>query len=387
MNEKEIIDYLRNVQKSAEIEAKINGINIWALLGAAALIAWQLLGSIALWDDIYAELALRATLCAQALYFLISLTIPSNYRKDEPRYISTFREDAYTPLIVGVVVLLPVFLYWHFIGSSLILILPGLFGCVAMWISISTICHWLRGPHEHQLDRLPKSHLSLSPVRDHVVTIIFIISFGVMIASELKNMIPTLAVLPAEVSKSLCLVAVLYMVILAIIAKRQKNHSISWTYGLETDLLLKLTAPEDALKQIEYRRLGIRLQEVMNNFFNDLDETFEKFDYAVRLCAEQLNTASQVPSYDAEERAARSQRIASTAASLIAEAETELGKLIDYLDRLDIKHKLDKRSIALVLRNIRKRQEEYSSKAVQKKRELQLLVEQYAPEPRSNKNI
>jgi hypothetical protein len=61
-DKKEVLDYLRNQQKAAEIEAKMNGVNIWVLLGAIAVVAWQLTaGSVArLWNE--PELVLRTGL-------------------------------------------------------------------------------------------------------------------------------------------------------------------------------------------------------------------------------------------------------------------------------------------------------------------------------------
>jgi hypothetical protein len=98
-DKKEIFDYLRNRQKAAEIEAKVNGVNLWVLLGAIAVVTWQLIGSVGtgMWDR--PELILRMLLCAEALYMLTWLAWSVRRGREEVRYSVWTPTEIRSPLL------------------------------------------------------------------------------------------------------------------------------------------------------------------------------------------------------------------------------------------------------------------------------------------------
>jgi hypothetical protein len=86
IDRKEVFDYLRNKQKSAEIEAKVNGINLWVILAAVAIVLWQLVESIGsnLWS--HYPLIFRALICAEAMCWLVWMGDGIALTGDDIRY-------------------------------------------------------------------------------------------------------------------------------------------------------------------------------------------------------------------------------------------------------------------------------------------------------------
>lgn len=73
---KELLDYLRNQQKAAEIDSKVNGVNIWVLIGAIGVVGWQLMSELVktpAFLDNYYLIATAASVAVALKFLLISL--------------------------------------------------------------------------------------------------------------------------------------------------------------------------------------------------------------------------------------------------------------------------------------------------------------------------
>ena len=158
-------------------------------------------------------------------------------------------------------------------------------------------------------------------------------------------------------------------------ARRRQNESIAWTYDLETDLVLGAISPEVAIRRIENRRLGPRLQDLVDRFFDNLDERFGSLDTMLNECKEKVNAAKQVPEQYPAERAARmmeaSEEVADQIKGLVAECE-DFGS---YLKTLE-KESIGDRSVGLtpVLVSLWARHESYTTRARAANSELERLL-------------
>lgn len=269
---KEIFDYLRNRQKAAEIEAKVNGINLWVLAGAISIIAWQLLGSLeqTFWSQ--PEAILRTLLCTEGLYILSSWG-SVHRRQQEVRYSQTKLADIESPFLVllhGTSLLLPPLLSLIYVGKTLGSIILGLFGLVIVITSIMAIgsrLFYLRAKTE----KFPKPDFEPTTRGEMIFVILSGVAFSMAVLEQIKFGWEHRGIMSVTFAKQLALLAALYLLALLIVIRKLRSNRIAWTYELETELLLGSITAEVAARRIEHRALGPRLQDVMDRFFDDLD--------------------------------------------------------------------------------------------------------------------
>lgn len=373
-DKKEILDYLRNRQKAAEIEAKVNGINLWVLLGAIGVITWTLLSylHVDLWS--HQEFGVYVLLCSEALYLFSWLCSPTTGIREELRYQHLRADDVESPLLVlmeGLWLLVPPALHIAITGKNFGAAFMGLFGAGIVLMSVSAIVLRVIG-RRSETERFPKPRFAMSPKSD--VTSDVVIGGGFLIVSgvQVSGMLSTASV-PVDAVKVLALLVALYLLVLVAIRRRRESHAIHWTYELETDILVDAVSPDVALRRIEHRALGSRLQDVMNKFFDELDRKLEAFDVALAKSVASLDGINTIPSEYPVERRARVDAATLQAKSLLDQMSLDIQEFSKYLETLDEK-KSDAR-IATAMESLASRKKLYRDKVDSAKRGLSEIVD------------
>lgn len=258
---KEVFDYLRNKQKAAEIEAKVNGINLWVLLGAVGFVSWQLVGSVN--SDIWGhhETLLQVLMFAQAIYLFNWASRPTGGIRDDVRYSSVRLSEISAPFlraIEGLLLLVPPALFFLTIEKTLAAGFLTLFGLLSVITSIVAIGSQF-GSEKVEAERFPKPSFGITR-KAHITTgIVFIGCFLLVAADQVVALLAQVNLNSAESIRSLGLMATLYLLILVALQRTAQNHGLHWTYELETDLLLGSVSPDAALRRIEHLELSGRV--------------------------------------------------------------------------------------------------------------------------------
>lgn len=370
---KEVLEYLRNQQKAAEIDAKINGINSWVLLGAIALIAWHLLGTadLRVWSD--HELIARVLVAVQGGFFAVGVCGVRGRQGDSVRFTPWRLRDMDTPfldIVLGLVLLGPVGLL-IVLHKDYTALLVGFGGLVFFASGCAALVRLIRGD-DLEGEKFPEPSFGNSQRTDWFMSLFLILGWIFLFVYQSRLAMNSLQAPQIEHAKVLAGVAALYTLLLLAIRRRAFGESIRWTYALETDLLLDNVAPDVALRRIEHRALGPRLQDVMDRFFDELDRKFTALESARADCLKQLEEVSSVPKEYVAERTARVNAATERCDAALTELDKECNELSDYLGRLKANKAMDKKSsIATHIKGIEARQ----STTVQRLREWREWIE------------
>jgi hypothetical protein len=376
-DKKEVLDYLRNQQKAAEIEAKINGVNIWVLFGAMAVVGWQLTGSAAggLWNDY--ELFLRTLVASIGLHMLSWLIRRSNADHDELRYSRTNFVEMDSPFLVlleGVLLVLPPVGLILVAGKSIGAIGLSLLGLALIAFSTASLLKPLF-PTLPSKEKFPKPEFGLTRRADLISDLFSGALFFVAIAEQIGYVRAIQGGVSLEDARQMGLLAALYLLILIAVDRRRQNDSIAWTYEMETDLVLDAISPEVAVRRIENRRLGPRLQDVVNRFFDDLDQRFSALDSMLSESKEKVCTAKQIPEQYPAERAARMKEASETVGAQIDGLTKDCEEFRSYIKKLEQKLSGGRRAVLVpVLASLKTRYESYDDRARAAKLELKQLL-------------
>lgn len=376
---KEILDYLRNQQKAAEIDAKVNGINSWVLLGAMALIAWHLLGTAErqVWSD--HELLVRVLVAVQGALFVVRACGVRDQQRDSVRFTSWQLKDMDTPfldIIHGLVLLGPAGLLIALYKDYTVL-LAGIVGFVFFLSGCVALVRLIRGD-DLEGEKFPEPSFGNSQRTNSLISLFFMLGWTFLFVYQSRLAMNLLPEPQIEHAKVLAGVAALYVLLLLAIQRRAFNGSIRWTYALETELLLDNVTPDVALRRIEHRALGPRLQDVMDRFFDGLDRKFAALESLRDDCLRQLKEVSSVPKEYAAERNARINAATERCDAALAELDSDCKELSTYLGRLKVNKTMDmKSSIATHIKGIEARQ----SVTVQRLREWREWLEKSKREP------
>jgi len=374
---KEVLDYLRNQQKATEIEAKINGVNIWVLLGAMAVVSWQLTASSAsrLWSDY--ELVLRTLVASSSLYLLSWLARGSSAERDELRYSRTNFVDIDSPLFVlirGLLILLPPVGLVVIAGKSIGTIFSILLGAIFVGISIESILKPLF-PASSSKKKFPKPDFGQTKRTDMIFSLLFAALTVVTIVEQFIHVRDIQGGVSLEDVRQMGLLAALYLLVLIAVDRKVKNDSIAWTYEIETDLVLGAISPEVAIRRIENRRLGPTLQDIVDRFFDDLDRRFSALETMLEECAEKVQAANQVPEQYPAERAARVQEASAKVTDQIDGLIADCEEFKSYLKRLEQKPSAGNRAVLTpILASLKARHESYDDRAQTAKLKLRRLL-------------
>lgn len=380
-SKKDIFDYLRNRQKAAEIEAKVNGVNLWVLLGAIGVVTWQLVGNFALDQLNQRELILRALLISDALYLFGWVCGSVGSIRPELRYVGWRAREVESPLLIvmeGTWILLPPLLFIILFDGDRGAAILAVYGFLIVFIGAAAI--WSRLMSKSSIEeRFPKPEFGQTARSETVGFLAVGASHMYVVATEVQ----ALWALPApsvELLKSVMLIAALYLLILVAIRRHRSSQGIQWTYELETDLLIGSLSPEAALRRIEIRALGPKLEDVMNRFFEDLDAKFADFD--AFMDESEKNAAASltdVPHNFKFERLGRIQEVVDAARQKIKDLTTDVGQFVEYLEKL-VEKKSDAR-VRVAIQSLTAQGKAYNQRIRSSLERLETLVKGNADTP------
>lgn len=373
---KEVYDYLRNRQKAAEIEAKVNGINLWVLLGAISIVTWQLLGSV---GDILgqSELALRALLCADALYLFSTLGGGRRLR-GEVRYSRLDLAEVESPflmLLLGTLLLLPPTALALVAGMSWSSVICGFFGLAWVVFGVAAIVYRLLNL-EANSEKFPKPAFGPTARSSVLFDLLSGIALSITLVAQGSLAWEHREVFTSDLAKQLILVAALYLLVVTAVQRRLQSDGIAWTYELETELLLGTVSAEIAVRRIEHRGLGPRLQDVMDRFFDDLDQRIGQLDLLFDQCRSKLESVREVPKEYGTERAARIQEATNALSAHVEGLANDSDEFGRYLKKLEARNIGARKAIlSLHLASLRSRYEIYAGRIRGAKARLRGLTE------------
>lgn len=375
---KDVLEYLRNQQKAAEIEAKINGVNIWVLLGALALVGWQLISvpSSTMWSD--HELIARLLVVAVTFHLFTSIVSESTNERDELRLSRTSLIDnssrflviAYGALITTPNIALMLQTKTFLLGPAGVSVI----GFAALAFGIVPIYRAMF-PLDNNDQKFPKPTFEPSKQVNIALSLIFIFIFIAVLTNEillLKAMQTDKLI--AELKPMVLLVA-LYVLLLLTVSRKLRNDQIAWTYELETDVVLGVASPEVAIRRIENRRLGPRLQDFLDRFFDDLDQRFADVDAKLAECKEKVTQAMEVPAQYEFERSARLQAATPEVRKMIEKLDDDCQEFLQFVQQLAKRSATTQVAILVpVLAQFKTRHEKYSKRVNELKIQLNQIV-------------
>ena len=372
-DKKEILDYLRNKQKAAEIESKVNGINLWVLLGAIALVLWSLLDSFGGKGRLDLEITLRALVFAGCFYFLGFAISGSVGARDEIRFYrsSVMRvEAAIIFIVIGLLLFAPPALALHHFGADGSTVIMLVFGLTFVFIGVEGIFNVLK-PHSKKQEKFPRPTFDSSARSRNATNVIMAAVFCAALGYQLFLVREKVSALMPEQIKAVLLLVTLYLLILIALDRKKKISDIDWTYEMETDLVLGFVTPDQALRRIEHRALGPRLREVMDNFFDELDKRFSSFDAALQACSKQISLAQEIPEDYKIERASRMKSASLEPSQIVEKIDSDVKEFSAYLEKLKEKKISNERPEgAFLLQSLVERNKKYRALASEARRKL-----------------
>lgn len=267
VTKKEIIDYLRNLQKATEVRARLSGINIWVLWGAFGLVVWTAMGNFVS-NDIRDTAGIAVHLCeiSVVLYYVFFLG-SSNEDSAEVRF---------TPSSVASDSNLQKVWMLYFLWLGLPFLLDGIFyrltfsnvffvgvGTVGLCFQLS---HWImRKPDGESPNTLPPS-----PIVKKLLGIFLFVTSITLVVQAGADVGKSFPFLNLERARFVLLIAVGYWLIYLLLERTLQGNGDKWTYTLEKKLLLGSISAEDALASIEHRSFGARLSTVIERHQRNL---------------------------------------------------------------------------------------------------------------------
>lgn len=337
---KEILDYLRNRQKAAEIDAKVNGINLWVLLGALVLVMWHLLGSADSPVWLHQEILLRTIAAALAGYLFVEACASRFRRVEHIRFTSWRVTDMDTPfldILQGLVVIVPPALLWAWYRDWTGIV-TAIFGFISLVSGIAATARLIRGENPEG-EQFPEPDFVANQRAQAVGAALLTIALAAVLAYQVMAIEQSLPKPPSESAKVLGAVAVFYVLCLLSLRRRKFGESTRWTYELETDLLLDAVSTDVALRRIEHRALGPRLQDIMDKFFDGLDKKLAEIERVRSECMAKLDEVAQVPKEYEAERDARAKAATAPMNDLLEAIDRDFKEFALYLKRLEEKLK------------------------------------------------
>ena len=361
MTENKIIfEYLRNQQKSAEIEAKVNGINLWVLVGAIAVIFWKLIDLFDIAMMIQPELILRFLIGAEAIYLILIFCSITYYWRNDLRYNKILLNEINSPLLFiveGLLVLLPPLLFLLFVKIEINICIFLFFPIILIFGGIGAIYSLLKEP-EKGADRFPKLDFTSSYQTDFIIRFILIsvsafvsVSQGISIAHNIT--------VTTNVLKYYALLVSFYILVLAAIERHLKSQKIQWTYEIETDLLVGAISSAVAIRRIENHQLGPKLEDVMNTFFDDIDKKIELLQESISECQLPLENIKKIPQEYKVERKDRVNEATKGVRKNLDVLQSDISDFSNYIEKLK-KFKYNKR-FSLAIENLANKRDTYKN--------------------------
>jgi hypothetical protein len=272
-NKKEIIDYLRNKQKAAEIESKVNGVNIWVILGAIGIVIWQFLGTYDLGLGFPLQLFLKACLITEAVFVLVNAKIPIPIATSKEvrfkAYSNNQHEYPFLTLFTQSLIAIPPAAFiakfgWSF--SSVVLLALNLAVLIAFTYSYGRLI-FVRKRKRF----IPKSQLApeVKPMAWIAISLCALM-FAVVII-ELMSIFRHLDLITEHSVKVTLIALAAFWLTYLLLCRHRQLFSDSWVYDLESELVLGVTTASEAIKILEHRLLGPKLSGIIEDFFHELN--------------------------------------------------------------------------------------------------------------------
>lgn len=336
-DKKEVLEYLRNMQKAAEIEAKLYGINIWVLLGAISLITWQLLQFLDVQVVSWREMVVRTILVSNAGYLLVGICKPTGGLRDDLRYQGLRPGELFSPLlsiIQGCVYFVPGAVSIYVIGNSLAGWVLTILGIFVLGMAFNGIFQQVRRDSASN-GRFPTPYFRISRRGNVVGELVFGIVLLLSVSTQVTELWHLVSA-SSEQIKFCALIAALYLLCVIALQRTVSNYALDWTYELETDVVLGIQTPEAALRRIESKSLGPRFEEVMQQFFADLEGMLGQLEKELDLAGDRLAGIEEIPKKFPAERTARIDGALEHSAVLLRKLRSELDELESYMVRLRV---------------------------------------------------
>lgn len=372
---KEILDYLRNKQKEQEIDAKVNGINIWVLLGAMALVLWQLISTLDAPIWLQHSLILRTLVFTEAVFILILFTGKSRSVTDEIRYSSDEKESSFEWLFAALLMLMPT-------GMFVVLVERSLTGIVLLTLGMALTASEVVAITAKLFKRnvknrkFPKPSLNITKLLDARISFLVIGCFTLVTVDQAWKLSYELRSVSVDSIKVLTLLAAAFLLVLITVRRRLRTAGVLWTYEMETAVVTGAISAEEALRQIEYRALGPRVTDVMQKFTEDTEKQFSDLSVMISTCRENISSVNRVP---LEYKAERSSRIH----DMTAPIETSLGKLhhdiaefASYIKQLALSNQvLARPGLLPLLEDLKLKHKNYERRAGDERKALDSLIQ------------
>ncbi|MDP3797647.1 MAG: hypothetical protein Q8R06_10935 [Polaromonas sp.] len=372
-DKKEVLDYLRNKQKAQEIDAKVNGINLWVLLGALALVVWQIIASLnaPIWPQ--KDLILRVLLVTEAVYLVTWVSQKSQGITDDIRYSSDSGESSFEGLFLAVLLLMPPGLFVTLVdrrwSAMAILVIGLLFTSIALSLMASG---FIKGSGKK---KFPEPSFGLTKKANARAEWIVIAVLVAVTVDQAWLLWLDLSSASVDSVKLLTLLAAAFLLLLIAVRRRLRTDAVLWTYEMETELVLGVISAKVALSRIENRALGPRVKDVMDEFIEDIEKRFSELSSMIAKCSEDLAAAHEVP---AKYQVERSSRIAGAAGAPRAHIEKlflDIAEFDEYLKKLASPNRTRRRPELLgLLESLGLKQKDYETRAAREKKALESLI-------------
>lgn len=374
---KEVFEYLRNAQKAAEIDAKVDGVNIWVLMGGLALIIWQLVARVE--SDILKDVEFSSSvfLLSLTVYLLATFFLSRNKWSTETRYSAIdygATELPYVELAQSILIMAPVTLSLFATGLGFANVLYGLLGVGLFGTSIFHICRGMIPTSEKEKIVL-STKFATGPTTGGVLGLCFLGALSFAAYEQFRLLTSKASLGTASAIEAILLLGGVYILAFLALRQRAKANRIAWTYDLERELLLEVVSPEVALQRIEHRALGPRFEDVMNAFVNDLDSRFDEIGAEWASAKEDLAAIIDIPVSYRTERSSRTQDVAKPILEKLENIIDDATKLADHLLELAKQKRIAKRPVvAALIPRLVERQRSYVSRAKGMIAELKSMV-------------
>ena len=373
---KEILDYLRNKQKAQEIDAKVNGINIWVLLGAMALVVWKIIATLdaPIWTQ--QSLILRTLVLTAAVFFLALITGKSQSVTDEIRYKSDNEQSSFESLLSALIMLMPTGMFVLLVErswSAIALLLLGI-ALVAKDIFLITSELFKRRATN---GKFPKPALGMTKLSDARASFVLVSFFTTITFDQAWQLIREMKSVSVDSVKVLTLVAAAYLLVLITMRRRLRTAAVLWTYEMETAIVTGAISAEEALRQIEYRALRPRVTDVMKKFIEDTEKQFSDLSLLIATCRENLSSVNRIPLEYQAERTSRTDETTALARAHLDKLHHEIGEFAIYIKQLALANRANSHPNLLpLLADLELKHKNYERRAGDEKRTLESLVQE-----------